>query len=319
MGTNNGGEPVGNDFDWGQETDDGLDLNFGPDTSSTEESDLNLSDVEQAVVTDLSGAPAKTVQAQAPANTPDQSQPAAATTTPPSGQQPPQQPPAPNAQQQPAAQQPPASSEQSSATAPQQAVDIETYVTQNSEAIIDNLAKSHFAIDDATAESLGFAPEVKGWIEKQNAKNFLVTMVQVNKALQQTLPSVVANLVNLTQQAKHTEDAFFGEFPDLRKPEVIPHLSSIARTLRGLHPNLDAAQFQTLLGNTAMQMLNIQRAAQPNAQGGPGKRLVRAPARPFAPAGSAVPQRNMGGNGTPPADPLTAMNQFLRMDADDYS
>lgn len=307
MATNNGGEPVGNEFDWGQSNDDGLDLNFGPDTSAPEEQDLNLSDVEQAVVTDLSGAPAKPVPVQAPSEQQQQTQ----APVPPAQTQPPAQ--------QPAAQQPPAPSEQSSATAPQPAVDIETYVTQNSEAIIDNLAKSHFAIDEATAESLGFAPEVKGWIEKQNAKNFLVTMVQVNKALQQTLPSVVANLVNLTQQARHTEDTFFNEFPDLKKPEVIPHLSGLARTLRGMHPNLDAAQFQTLLGKTAMQMMGLQPSAQPNAQGGGGKRLVRAPARPFTPAGSAVPQRNMGGNGTPPVDPLAAMNQFLRLDADDYS
>lgn len=301
----------GDDLDFG--FDDGLDLSFGDDAG--EPADLNETDMQAGteapvVVTDLSGAPAPAAPVTAPA-TPGP----AAPVQPQTGQQPPaQQPqaPVPPAQQ---VSQPPAS-EQPSAPA-QPPVDIEAYVTQNADAILDNLAGSHFKIDDETARALNFSPEVKAFVEKRDARNYLLTMVQVNKALQQTLPAVVANLVQLTTSAKETQDGFYKEFPELQKPDYIPHLKQLGQTLRGLHPQMPRKEFQTLLGSTALQILNVQRQQQPAppAQQN-GRNVRRGVPRPFTPAGASRPQRNHSAPGGQQLSGLEFLNHALQQDFD---
>lgn len=267
--------------------DGGLDLSFdnGPDPIDLNEADMSAGTEKPAAQTppaskpasvtqDLSGAPAKKVPVQEVKPTP----PPATTQTPPP----------------PAGTQPPAVETPGAAAQPQPAVDIEEFVTANAAAIVDNLVKSHFKIDATEAEALGFAPEVTSWIEKQNAKNFLLTMVQVNKALQQTLPTVVANLVELTSQTREVQQSFYGDFPALKDPKLVPHLKSLAVTLRGLNPTMEKKEFQTLLGQTAHNLLKIPLPAASAAPAGrPGVR--RGQPRPFTPAGASTPARGQGG------------------------
>lgn len=291
---NDGGEQAPNDLDFGFD-DGGLDLSFGNDTPDP--ADLNAEDMaagtDEAVVTDLSGKPASAplqAPAKAAATTPPAPSP---TATPNPGATPPAQ------GQTPAQQQPAAPSAQPGATEqPAPSVSIEEYVAQNAEAIIGNLAGSHFRISDEEAQALGFAPEVREWIEKRDARNYLLTMTQMNTALQKTLPTVVANLVQLTAQVKETEDGFYGEFKELKdaaatNPRLVPFMKQTAQALRMMHPEMGRKEFQTLLGNTVMNTLGIKKAAPATPT---GRRITRGQAQPFMPAGAMQPQRN----NTPP-------------------
>ncbi len=296
----------------GSETDFSLDDDFfNLDFGDSEPADLNEADMSAGteaapVEQDLSGAPPPT----APLSAPDPQAapaPAPAAPTPPA---------APAATATPAPEATPATAPaQPSATEPQPSVNIEEFVSQNADAIIGNLAASHFKIDDKTAEALGFDPGVREFIEKRDAKNFLLTMVQMNNALQRTLPQVVANLMDVTQRVKETHTEFFSEFKDLADEKYVPHLRQLATTLRTLNPTLDKPSFIKLLGNTARTVFGLSAPqAQPqNAPARPGVR--RGPARPFQPAGSVAPQRTPqnapGGNG------LEFLNNSLRLGADD--
>lgn len=315
-GTENGAAGGDEDlFNFGD--DDFLDLNFGE-----EPADLNAEDAEagtdpnpQGFVTDLSGgkpsgtpvgAPPKQEEASASSVAPQQP---AAPSAPVSGQ--PAQPQAPQGQQQP-------SGEQPGATA-QPTVNIEEFVANNSEAIIANLAGSHFAIDDATAEKLNFTPEVRDFVQRRDARNFVLTMVQVNNALQRTLPTVVAQLVELTQRSKETQTAFFDEFKDLKDPKFLPALNQMAPLIRQANPQMEKAAFQTALGNAVRNLYGMTApapTAAPAAQQVSGRTVRRGRPAPFTPAGALTPQRNHAGNGEPPADPLAFMNQMIRLDAD---
>jgi hypothetical protein len=283
--------------------DDFLDLSFGE--TEADPADLNADDVAagtEPVVTDLSGAKPATAPVTAPPPV-TETAPATAPVTQPAGTQPPA----------PAGTQPP--TEQPGAT-DQPTVNIEEFVAANADAIIDNLSKTHFAIDDATATALNFSPEVRDWVQKRDAKNFMLTMVQVNNALQRSLPSVVANLVELTQQTKTTQEGFFSEFADLK--DHVKALNTLAPALKAANPNLDKKSFQTLLGNTARMVLGLPvPAAKPVTQQISGRNVRRGQARPFTPAGASQPQRNLGGNGEAAADPLAFMNAQLRLGADD--
>jgi hypothetical protein len=302
----------GDDIDFGFD-EGGLDLSFGDDTPA-DPADLNLADMApgttgpNTVTTDLSGTPAK-APVTAPTPTPQQ----------PATQQPGQQPatpPAPAAAATPAPAQTPPTAEQPGATEqPQPAVSIEEFVSQNADAILSNLASSHFAIPNEEATALGFSPEVKAWIEKRDAKNYLLTMVQTNNALQQTLPHVVASLMQGLSAAKQTTDGFYGEFEDLRDPKYTPHLRELAKTLRSVNPQMDKAQFQTLLGTTARTMFGLPTPA-PKVTQQNGRNVRRGRPQPFTPAGATQPQRNMGGNGQPQMSGLEFMAHAIRTDLD---
>ncbi len=302
----------------GDTPDDFLDLTFGDEAEDTGEGqDLNVQDMAdgtESPVVDLSGSAPTTVPVtapsgqQTPSSVPTQQQ---TPGTPPPGQPAAATSPAPQPGQQPPAQ------EQAGPTDTQQTVDIEQFVTANADAIIGNLAKSHFSIDAQTAENLGFTPEIKDWIEKRDAKNYLLSMVQMNKALQSTLPAVVANLVQLTSRAKEAEAGFFNEFPELQGKVTGEQLRQIGQTLRSINPNLPRAQFQTLWGQTAMQLLGITKA-QPaaNAQHNGGRTVRRGQPQPFMPAGAVQPQRNMGGQNAPVLSGIEAINAAMKMDID---
>lgn len=316
MTTQNDG--AGEDLDFGFD-DDVLDLNFGDVSEPGDEpADLNESDMAAGTETDLSGTPAKAPVSAPPADgakpggqeqTPSAASPpspGAAPVQPPSGQQPPVV--DPNA----AAPQQPVDGEQPSAQAPQQPVDIEAFVAENQEAIIANLATKQFSIPAQEAEDLGFSPEVKAWIERRDARNYVLAMVQTNKALQQTLPTVVANLVQVAQQVKEADTSFFGEFPELRTADK-GHLKELAVTLRRMNPTMEKPKFVELLGNTACNLLGITRQPkqqQPSGQPGSGMRR-RSAARPFTPAAAAAPQRNLGNGEVPQPQGLEAINMML--------
>jgi len=300
-----------NTIDFGFDDDNLFDLSF--EGSNDEPADLNEADMTVGtepgpVVNDLSGVtptpipvtPAAPAAPAVPAATTVPISPAAAPVAPASS----------------APVVPATTTEQPSATdQTPPTVNIEEFVAQNQNAIIDNLVASHFRIDDATAESLGFAPEVKSWIEKTNAKNFLLTMVQMNNALQATLPTVVANLMDVTSKVKTTHEEFFGAFSDLADKKYVPHLRQLAGTLRQLNPTLDKAAFIALLGTTARTVFGLPTpAAQQKAQPArPGVR--RGQPRPFTPAGAVAPQRNPGN--APLGEGLEFMNNALRLGADD--
>lgn len=304
------------DLDFG---DDFLNLDFGDLTA--EPGDLNAEDMQDgtevpATVTDLSGSKAPSVPAGAP---PAQEQtppaqavapataPASAPATPPA---PGAQPPAQQGQQPPVEQ--PGATEQ-----PQPTVNIEEFVAANQDAIIGNLASSHFAIDDKTAEALGFTPEVRDFVQKRDARNFVLTMVQVNNALQRTLPTVVGQLVEIAQQTKTAKTGFFEEFNDLNDPKYFQVLNQLAPVLRAANPQMDKKAFQTLLGNTARLSLGLPTPQAQPAQQISGRNVRRGQPRAFTPAGALTPQRNQAGNGVAPVDPLAFMNEQLRFGADD--
>lgn len=291
--------------------DGGLDLNFDSGDSGGELTAEDMAAGTQPIevpapkstTTDLSGskpAPTKQVPAQVvPTGTPDPNAPAAQ----PGAQTPPTEQPV---QQQPTGQ------PQPGATENQRPVSVEEYVSQNHEAIVQHLASSHFKIDDKVAEGLGFPPEVKAWIEQRDARNYMLTMVQMNNALQQALPTVVANLVDLTHRTREANNGFFGEFPELNKPEFGPALTQLARTLRTVHPKMDKASFQTLVGNAAIAAFQLQRQA-PQTQGQPngGRRVTRGRPQPFAPAGSVPARTANNPTATPQLGGLDFINSAL--------
>jgi hypothetical protein len=175
-------------------------------------------------------------------------------------------------------------------------VNIEEFVAANADAIIGNLATTHFKIDPKTAEALGFAPEVAEFIEKRDAKNFLLTMVQVNNALQATLPTVVANLVDLTTRTREVHDGFYGDFPALKDEKYVKPLKDLAITLRGLNPTMEKKEFIKLLGETAHTILKLPLPVKANAPARPGVR--RGQPRPFTPAGASAPSTGQGSGGS---------------------
>lgn len=290
--------------------DDFLDLSFG---EADEPADLNAEDVAggtetPVIVNDLSGAKPATAPVTAPTPTQEPATPSATTGQPPAPATPPAatQPPAPADGQQPPTEQPGATV--------QPTVNIEEFVAANHDAIVDNLAKSHFAIDDATAEKLAFTPEVRDWVQKRDAKNFILTMVHVNNALQRSLPATVANLLDVTTKSKTAQEKFFEEFEDLK--EHVPTLNLLAPTLRAANPTLKGQAFQTLLGNMARQALGLPiPQAKPQAQQIAGRNVRRGQPRPFTPAGATTPQRNLQGNEVPTG--LEFMNSMLRQGGDD--
>ncbi len=315
------GEASDNSFSLGED-DDGLDLSLGEDLPS-DPADLNVDDMAdgtEPVITDLSstvpavpaapaGAQPQTVQGVQPAAP----APSAAPGSQPTSQQPAVDPNA--APAAPPAQQP-AGGEQPGATVPQ-TVNIEEFVTANADAIIGNLASSHFKIDDKEAETLGFSPEVREWVQKRDAKNYLLTMVQMNNALQKTLPVVVAQLMTVATEAQKTQEGFYGEFPDLKDTKYTPHLRRLSVSLREMHPQMPQKEFQTLLGNSFRVAFGLpaQTQTQQPAQGNAQRVVRRGPPRSFTPAGALQPQRNHGGNGdAPQLTGLEFLNHSLKHD-----
>jgi hypothetical protein len=282
MMTNEGDDDGGIDFGFDE---GGLDLSFGEggdDPADLNESDMSAGTEKPAAVAPPAAKAPPVVQDLSGASAPKVPVTDVKPVTPP--------PPVPPVQQtqQPVVQ--PGATEQ-----PQPSVNIEEFVAANADAIIGNLATTHFKIDPKTAEALGFAPEVTEFIEKQNAKNFLLTMVQVNNALRATLPTVVANLVDLTNRTREVHDGFYGDFPALKEERFVKPLKELAVTLRGLNPTMAKAEFVKLLGETAHSIFKLPLPVKTNAPVRPGVR--RGQPRPFTPAGASAPQTGQGTGG----------------------
>lgn len=202
------------------------------------------------------------------------------------GQQPPQQmqtqQPAQTQNPQGQQQQPPQGSQQQSQQGqqqpqPQQPASFGDYVERNKEQLVSQLAEKVFALSDQEVEDVQNDPKTA--IPKLLARAYLVSAVQTQQSLQQTLPSVVGRLIQVTQDASRHENDFFTAYPSLKSIPV-QQVAATAQMLRQNNANLTKEEFMPLLARTVAAMHQVP--------------LPPVPGRPMPPAPPAAShQRGM--------------------------
>lgn len=119
----------------------------------------------------------------------------------------------------------------------------------------------------------------------------------VTQTLGQMLPQLIASQLQYVQQAQSSTQRFFGEWPELNKPEYQGTLAQVAQMYRQIKPRATADEFirdvgiqaWTALGLPVQQLLTRGQAATPPAPQPTVDTGGYAPATPGAPARSQRP------------------------------
>lgn len=163
-----------------------------------------------------------------------------------------------------------------------------------------------YALDEATAEQVdtnfsAVAPQLMSQMHMRIAES-------VTQTLGQMLPQLINMQVRQQQMAEKQIGEFYGQWPELSKPEYQPILAQIAQTYRQYRPNASQAEFYRDVGIQAWSALGLpmdqlitrgQPAPAPSAQA-PQQQQVPlggyAPATPGAPARSQRPPQPQSNN-----------------------
>lgn len=245
-------EDIGGGFTTDLSGDSGLDALFGTEAPSDE---LGADDMGRGTEPAPTGTPAPTPGAPAAGTPAPASAPAG---TPPA--------PAPGSQPTPA----PAPAAAAAAPAPAAQQSFEDYVVQNYATITKQLEDGPFKLTAEEATAIGEASPI---VSKILARSHLYTMLATAKAIQNSLPDTVGQLMQVTSRAQTMETTFFGQFKELAGVDK-GQLANIGKALRTNHPNMPAEEFMPLLARTAAAMFGVQLAPQ------------RGKAPPHAPAGN---------------------------------
>ncbi len=111
------------------------------------------------------------------------------------------------------------------------------------------------------------------------------------------MPRVVQTMQTQTASNSEKEKAFYDSFPELKDPKLIPQLAEIGAFFRKTHPDATSEQMIEGVGNMAMTMLNIERAA-------PEKEPV-ALAPKVIPPSTPSAAKSGGGEDPPPIDKVS--------------
>jgi hypothetical protein len=184
----------------------------------------------------------------------------------------------------------------------QPAVDFETYVQQNAEAIITQYAQNTFALSKDEAEAFG---DVAPMVPRLLARAHLISQTQTLRALQATLPTMVGRLVQLSRQGADTEQRLFNDYPQLKSVDRAA-LASLVTTLRQHNPTTSVDDFLPLLARTASAYFGVTI---------PPVRATGVRRQPHVPAGAnggGAPRTRVVSGGQQQTNPLFAINEALR-------
>lgn len=158
---------------------------------------------------------------------------------------------------------------------------------------IDYLMANEYRMDDTTARRLISEPETV--LPEIAARVHVNIMGDLGKRVSELLPTMVDAMVQQRLNAHSAELEFFGQFPQLNRPQFRPIVAQSLAFVRQTNPEFDRA---TLMreGATlaAYRIRRTFRPAQANPQPG------RAPVPPYTPVppggGAPMPQRPQEGN-----------------------
>jgi hypothetical protein len=154
-----------------------------------------------------------------------------------------------------------------------------------------------YALDEATAELVdtnfsAVAPQLMSQMHMRIAES-------VTQTLGQMLPQLINMQVAQQQAVEKQIGEFYGQWPELSRPEYQPVLAQIAQTYRQFRPNASQAEFYRDVGIQAWGALGLpmdqlltrgqQQAAPPVQQSPQIPSGGYAPATPGAPARSQTP------------------------------
>jgi hypothetical protein len=175
-----------------------------------------------------------------------------------------------------------------------------SYVRDNAETIVEQMANSQFKLTDAEAEAMGDAAPV---VARYMARSHLVSMANVVGALNKALPQVVGNLIQISNAGSAIEQKFFSDYPALQNVDR-GQLAMLATTLRRANPTATAEQFLPVLARTVAAMTGTQLPP------------VRGKSQPHIPASSqqrgAAPTPGGQSRRTVNTAPLQGINMALR-------
>ena len=178
----------------------------------------------------------------------------------------------------------PAAPEPQPAQAPQQALDYNSWKTQQ----IGNLEK-YYALDAETAQALLTEPETV--LPRLAAQVHLEVTENVLKAVHQMVPGLIQEINRSTVVETQAESAFYDRNPDLKGVDRAKILQ-IGAMFRQVNPQADADTAIATIGSMVRTALGI---AAPQVSDTPPP-PVAPPLQPFAPARG-------GGGGTAPRTP----------------
>jgi hypothetical protein len=109
------------------------------------------------------------------------------------------------------------------------------------------------------------------------AGNIAVDVLEsVTRVILGQVPQMIHATMQQTEAARGARDAFFGEFPDLNKPEYVPTLQQVTQMYRQMNPNVPYAAATKAIGQHARIMLGLAAT--------PGQSPAAPPAQPPKPA-----------------------------------
>lgn len=169
------------------------------------------------------------------------------------------------------------------------------------------LSATRFKLSDADVNALETGDFTA--VSRLMSKTFVEGLRSMAEMIEQTVPNLVLQAVRVHGAQKQSDDAFYGQFSQLRGHEEQVH--SLAQTLRKMNPDMPRDQFIPLLGRTAMSMLGIEVVTAP--QKPPANPATRRPATPHSPVVTTVPSALAAGR---PVDPNSweAQDQLFDLD-----
>lgn len=159
-----------------------------------------------------------------------------------------------------------------------------------------------FQLSDEEAAALDEQPSKM--IPKLAGQMMYDTMMSTYNAVLTAMPSVVGKLIDASNKAKEAESVFYGQWPDLNKPEAAPVVQAAVTAYRSANPRAKLEDVVKNAGVMAMIQLGLDPMAKREAPASTKPAVKTVPAKPAAPRGQPP---------TPPKREDEEVNEFAEL------
>ena len=137
-------------------------------------------------------------------------------------------------------------------------------IEENESKFVESLSKDIFQLDEETAQKLEENP--REVVPKLLAKGYVRALYGVSRLMQQTMPTMVQQVMSEVKTASDNEREFFEQFPQLSNPSYRSEIDRVAGIIRQSNPKMPRDQFMKMVGVTAMNLLGVEGARAPKAE-----------------------------------------------------
>ena len=137
-------------------------------------------------------------------------------------------------------------------------------IEENESKFVESLSKDIFQLDEETAQKLEENP--REVVPKLLAKGYVRALYGVSRLMQQTMPTMVQQVMSEVKTASDNEREFFEQFPQLSNPSYRSEIDRVAGIIRQSNPKMPRDQFMKMVGVTAMNLLGVEGAKAPRAE-----------------------------------------------------